>query len=296
MPHVGVQVTIVATLPPVVVPVAPAPGFVPGARILLVSNRSGNQEIYSADTAGANPTRLTSDAGNDLYPSFSADKREIVWCSDRGAGIYAIYRMWSDGSHVVRLTFGTLANTQPAFSPDGSKIAFVHWTGPGTSVIAVMNRDGSHLVNVTPDDGQAFSPAWSPDGAQLAFGSNHATPGIPVLYRIPAAGGALTALTQASGADLPVGGIQWAPSGTRLAFAANIANHGLGITLINADGTGRTELTHAGDTDPVWSPDGANILYTTLATGTSQLARMSTTGTGLTVLTSGPFTSAQSSW
>ncbi|MBC7545150.1 MAG: PD40 domain-containing protein [Candidatus Sericytochromatia bacterium] len=295
-PHVIVVATPVTSLPPVVVPVAPAPGSTIGARILMVSNASGNQEIYSADPTGANPTLVTTDSSNDIFPSFSGDRRLITWCSDRGANIYAIYTAWADGSHVLRLTFGTLANTQPVFSPDGSKIAYVRWTGAGTSVIAVMNRDGTNQVAVTPDGGQAFSPAWSPDGAQLLFGSNHATPGIPVLYRMPAAGGTLTALTQVNGADYPIGKTAWSPDGTRIAFAANIANRGLGITLINADGTNRTELSHNNDTDPVWSPDGTSLLFTTLATGSSQLARMNANGTGVAVLTSGPFTYAQASW
>ncbi len=53
----------------------------------------------------------------------------------------------------------------------------------------------------------------------------------------------------------------WSPDGTRLAFTIN--RPGLGIALINADGTGRTELTHdvAYAQSPSWSPDGTEIAF-----------------------------------
>lgn len=295
-PHVVVSVTPITSLPPTAPPSPPAPGFTAGQKLLFVSNRDGNQEIYLADANATNPVRLTTDGANDLFPCFSGDRKEFVWSSDRGAGIFAIYRAWTDGTHVVRLTFGTLAATQPAFSPDGSKIAFVRWTSPSTSVIAVMNRDGSGETALTPDGGQAFAPSWSPDGSQLVCGSNHATPGIPVLYKVPAAGGTMTALTALNGAYYPVGRATWSPNGARIAYSSVQSNGPTSISLINADGSGRTTLTSGGDSDPVWSVDGSQLMFTTLAGGTSQLARINADGTGLTTLTSGPATYAQPSW
>jgi Tol biopolymer transport system component len=57
----------------------------------------------------------------------------------------------------------------------------------------------------------------------------------------------------------------WAPDGTRLVFqewpcSANICNPG-GLTLINADGTGRRALTTQFDRSPSWSPDGSTIVF-----------------------------------
>lgn len=294
-PDVAWTPLIVASLPPVVSPTPPA-SFAAGAKVALVSNVDGNFEIYLANADGTGRVRLTDDPGMDLYPDFTPDRREIVWCSNRAAGIFAIYRMWADGSHPLKLTTGNTQATQPAVSPDGSKIAFVRWTGPGTSVISVMNRDGSGEVRLTPDGGQAFGPTWSPDGSTLLFGSNHANPVAPILYRMPASGGTLTALTQANGADYPVGRAAWSPTANRIAYATNIANHGLGITLIDATGGNRLELTHTNDTDPVWSPDGTKVLFTSFATGTSQLATINPDGSALTALTAGSTSFAQPDW
>lgn len=53
----------------------------------------------------------------------------------------------------------------------------------------------------------------------------------------------------------------WSPDGSRLAFTTNGPR--LGIALMNADGTGRTELTNdvAYAQSPSWSPDGTRIAF-----------------------------------
>jgi Tol biopolymer transport system component len=266
------SVAIVTSLPPTSEPAAPD-AFPVGSKIAFVATPSGNPDLFLANNDGSQPQQLSFSQDADLDPSFSGDRRELVWSSNRG-GIFAIYRMWVAGSRIVRLTFGTLPATQPSFSPDGQRIAFVRWTGRATSVISVIDRDGTGEVRLSPDGGQAFGVSWSPDGSQLAFGSSHVNTSIPILYRMGSHGGPLTPLTQANGANYPVGRSSWSPDGSQIAYATNIANHGLGITLMDTQGQNLRELTHANDSDPTWSPDGSQILFTRPVGGKSQLAKL----------------------
>jgi Tol biopolymer transport system component len=51
----------------------------------------------------------------------------------------------------------------------------------------------------------------------------------------------------------------WSPDGTKLAYVSFP-----GIWVVNADGTGKVQLTdHPRDEMPDWSPDGSKIAFTT---------------------------------
>ncbi len=63
-----------------------------GVRVVFVSEREGNPEIYVMDANGANPTQLTVDATMDRYPAWSHDGTRMAFTSDRddNSEIYVI--------------------------------------------------------------------------------------------------------------------------------------------------------------------------------------------------------------
>ena len=90
-----------------------------------------------------------------------------------------------------------------------------------------MKPDGSDRINLTKSPGAERSFAWSPDGARIAS-------------------------------------LEWAKDGE------NAWPAGFTLVVVNADGSGRAELTQIiawPGAPPTWSPDGAQIAYTTLRDG-----------------------------
>ena len=79
----------------------------------------------------------------------------------------------------------------------------------------------------------------------------------------------------------------WSPNGKQIAFASD-ADGDPEIVLMNADGTGITQLTNnrgVADFGPAWSPDGKQIAFTSDRDGNGEIYVMNVDGTGVTRLT-----------
>ena len=73
----------------------------------------------------------------------------------------------------------------------------------------------------------------------------------------------------------------WSPDGQRIAFMSNRTTGKNQIYVMNADGTGQTQITSAtfNNHDPAWSPDGAYIAYVADYSGISELCIIRPDGT-----------------
>ena len=149
----------------------------------------------------------------------------------------------------------------------GSKFVFVSSRDMPTASsfisleLYASNGDGTNPTRLTNNAFSEYFPTWSPNGHEIAFESNelNAPLNIRDLYIMRDDGTERRFLTPGSAAT-------WSHNGQQLAFhaAASLAPGDTDIFVIDADGTGRTNLTnHAGqDTDADWSPNGRKILFT----------------------------------
>jgi dipeptidyl aminopeptidase/acylaminoacyl peptidase len=141
----------------------------------------------------------------------------------------------------------------PAWSPDGTTLAVERMEGEGgcldegetTSVVLVPASGGEPRVLAE----QGGAPAWSPDGTRIAF---HTDDGEIVVVRADG--------TDRRTVGWPGGFPAWSPDGTRLAFHGTErinAGDPFDIFVVNADGTGRVNLTESDSADemyPRWRP------------------------------------------
>jgi WD40-like Beta Propeller Repeat len=74
-----------------------------GTRIALMSERSGDREIYTMAADGSDVVRLTHDPGADRNPTWAHDDTEILFTSNRD-GDLDVYAMAPEGSDVRNLT------------------------------------------------------------------------------------------------------------------------------------------------------------------------------------------------
>ncbi|MGD9375115.1 MAG: protein kinase [Anaerolineae bacterium] len=73
-----------------------------GRRLVFMSRRDGNWEVYLANLDGSGLTRLTNHPANDGLPTWSPDGRHIAFISDRD-GSWAVWIMRPDGRDQMRL-------------------------------------------------------------------------------------------------------------------------------------------------------------------------------------------------
>jgi Tol biopolymer transport system component len=108
-----------ASLAQMVVNDADEPRFSPdGKKVVFVSRRTKNNDIWMTDLKGGMNSQLTSSPKDDENPSFSPDGKHIVFAANR-TGNYDLWVMDTDGSNVRQLTSDAADERQPCWSPGG---------------------------------------------------------------------------------------------------------------------------------------------------------------------------------
>jgi Tol biopolymer transport system component len=139
---------------------------------LLKRDASYFMEIYIMDADGKNVRQLTTSAGYDGGPFFSADGKKITWRRFTPDGSKAeIYTMNIDGTDQKQITQLGSMSWAPFFHPSGDYIIF------GTAVLGFANFelfivDSAGLqkpVRVTFSEGFDGLASFSPDGKTLTW-------------------------------------------------------------------------------------------------------------------------------
>jgi Tol biopolymer transport system component len=163
-------------------------------------------------------------------------------------------------------------DTQPAFSPDGESIAFRSEREGGG--IFLMGATGESVRRLT-DFG--YNPAWSPDGEEIVLAT--ATVGnrpnklsVSKLWSLNLTSGARRLVTEDDAAQ-PC----WSPNGSRIGYWTLLGESSQRdiwtIPAKGGDAVPVTEDLHV-DWNPVWSPDGTHLYFSSDRGGSMNLWRV----------------------
>ncbi len=251
---IAVTSGLVALWLPIIAAAAPREKAPDMGKILFVSSRDGNPEVYVMNADGTNATNLTDDPSSDTSPAWSPNGKKVAFVSDRD-GNSEIYLMNANGAGKRNLTKSPGSDSGPVWSPDGRKIAFVS-DRDGNGEVYIMNSNGTGQANISNCESTDRAPTWSPDSDRIAFESNR--DGRFQIYIWAENGSGITELTDsAQGSLFPA----WSPTANTIAFMTV----GLeGIVLVEADGTNlRCPRGYGGDQHGplVWSSDGSKLAY-----------------------------------
>ena len=218
-------------------------------------------------------SKLTSQPGVEWFPSLSPDGKWLVYSGSNGES-RQIYLQSVSGQTPLDLSRDTTVDDdQPAFSPDGEQIAFRSSRNGGG--IFVMGRTGEAVKRVTH---MGFHPSWSPDGAQLAFTTENVelypqnVVGQSGLWIVKVSTGEMQRVYEGDAVLA-----SWSPHNQRIAYTHRLGNPTQSaIWTIPVSGKNPKPVTSetATNWNPVWSPDGRYLYFSSDRRGSMNLWRV----------------------
>jgi Tol biopolymer transport system component len=125
-------------------------------------------DTISIDGSGRR-TLLSAGHWTNMRAEYSPDGRQIVFQSDRGGYISAVWMMRADGSHVRRLTPPIMEAFWPNFAPNGRRVVFSDNFNRAATNTWTMSASGGglrQLTHVRRGPGGGFS-SYSPSGTRI---------------------------------------------------------------------------------------------------------------------------------
>jgi len=277
-----------------------------GAALLLASLVSNG--------AIAQTTRLINI--RDMYPSVSADGKQVVFQSNR-TGSNQIFIMGLEDGKPRQLTDFPGGAETPQFSPDGKRIVFDVYIGEDNNDVCTIGTDGSGLKQLTDSPGYDGHPRWSADGKRIVFNSDRTSPDPDAgwsdrwheIFSMNADGSDVRQLTRCKSV-CTYGSLS--PDGEKVLYRKVTHTPGFNWELGNieknseifiADIGGGNEINlsnnAAFDGWPVFSPDGKRIAFASNRSGparTGQIWLMNVDAGDMSQLSHGPWSHAQPAW
>ncbi len=114
-----------------------------GERIVFVSQRDGNRELYVMNADGSNQTRLTDGGWENSLPRWSPDGQQIAFESDREGTTYGVFVIDAPGDDSAGQS---LENTVRALTLPGFNNSTPGWVD-GDWLYITSDRDSTNLIN-----------------------------------------------------------------------------------------------------------------------------------------------------
>jgi Tol biopolymer transport system component len=135
-----------------------------GSKVVYMSSRTGNEEIWLLDRTSGAERQLTNRDAGDWGPSWSPDDRNIVFGSDHG-GKSGMWIVSVDGGALRKLGDQKSPARSPLWSPDGLAIGFISGDG-GESNLYVISPEGGESRKVLDD---VYSFEWYVDSKRVIY-------------------------------------------------------------------------------------------------------------------------------
>jgi TolB protein len=271
--------------------------FVPADRAQYVITGSNNGNVEGRVTDGGKNSLLSKAySGGTLRAQTHAFANDIVQAITEKPGIFTgkiafrcekggnseIYVADFDGHNAVAVTQDHSLVASPDWVPGRRELVYTSYKS-GSPAIYLQNLGSGERRAIAKYPGSNLTPAVSPNGHDVAMILSKS--GRLDLYVSDINGGNLRQLTKNPDDEASP---SWAPRGNKICYSSRYKTRAALYTM-NPDGSGVHRLSVGGAinlTEPDWSPDGKNIVFTA-SMGSFQICTVSAEGGDAKVVTEG---------
>lgn len=244
------------------------------ADIAFVANVDGNWDLFSVGEDGKNPVRLTNTPYDEKDPSWSLDRKKIVYATSDGH--LNIVDIGSKETFQIAMGKKKTPKISPCFSPDGKKIVFAQFRPPeegDDTDLMIHDLETETSKRVLDQPAIQMWPAWSPDGSRLVYTNMHCSADCGRLIQElwvadPGGGWARQLLLTNSLCQQPA----WSPDGRRIAFSSDKSgNYDIWVLSLQDWQLKQITIDESLDVRLAWSPDGDKLAFVSTRSGRMEI-------------------------
>ena len=245
-------------------------------KIAFVGEKANGRELFVMDYDGYDPQQVTADGYLNLMPTWSPDRKSLIYTAYRDRKQQIMRRELATGREDVLVSPSSL-NITATFAPNGRSITYSA-AQEGNSDIYQIELDSRSTKQLTSHHSADLSPSWSPNGQHLAFTSDRG--GRPQIYIMDAEGSNVKRLTYDGDYNAAPA---WSPKGDWIVYVCRVPGEGFKLCRISPDGKQRNQITKGNSIDdsPSWAPNGRHLVFSSIRRGESQLYIITSEGAGL---------------
>jgi Tol biopolymer transport system component len=260
-------------------------------KLPALDDRANATTPFFQKPAASKLSQITFAESIEEYPSWAPNSQEFAFSREE-VGIRSIFVKDIASNEERKLTSGDYDDIQPSWSPDGATIVFVRSRQrkvklePGDVFGSFADGDIWSIDVKTGRETRlaerAFNPEYSPDGKRIAVDASWAGP--RRIWALDSRGYNPQQLTSDISEGISHVRPRWSPDGTKLVFQ-NIERTKFDVRTFDLLTSQSTWITNDAvqDLNPVWSPSGSFIYFSSYRGGGINIWRVAVLAEGVPV-------------